>query len=194
MKPGIRGVVVLILALALLSGCRDDEPPRSNAGPSVITIADVTGLAQTRAVGLLRNLDLVIRIERVDAEDIAGSRTRPPTRVVVRQDPLPGTRVDAGATLTLYVTRARGTTTGEQGFRLVTHCGLSYPLEFAGRNWLPVEYKLRRTINPPEGFSSHSYYDKGTIRRIDDDTLIYTSSTGIEVEYAPTTTQGGGCE
>lgn len=82
----------------------------------------------------------------------------------------------------------------EEPFRLRTHCGLSAPLAFDGRDWLPVDLRLRRTNNPPAGFGSDENYDIGTIRRIDDDTIIYTSSQGREVEYEPTGREAGGCE
>jgi hypothetical protein len=59
---------------------------------------------------------------------------------------------------------------------LLTHCGLGYPFIFDHQAWLPVDRRLRRTVNPPEGFASDGYYDNGTIRRIDEDTLMYTSS------------------
>ena len=82
----------------------------------------------------------------------------------------------------------------DKPFKLLVHCGLSYPLEFDGRNWLPVDTRLRRTHNPPEGFGDDENYDRGTIRRIDGDTIIYTSSEGVEVEYEPTTKRAEGCE
>jgi len=81
----------------------------------------------------------------------------------------------------------------EQSFHLLIHCGLSYPLRFDGRSWLPVDKKLRRTHNPPEGFGGDENYDRGTIRVVDQDTLIYRSSTGVEVEYEPTERAAGGC-
>jgi hypothetical protein len=81
----------------------------------------------------------------------------------------------------------------EKKIRLLEHCGLSLPLEFDSRYWLPVDPELRRTNNPPEGFAS-GYYDEGTIRRINRNSLIYSSSTGIEVEYTPTDKQPAGCE
>lgn len=79
-------------------------------------------------------------------------------------------------------------TAGEEGqpFRLLIHCGLSVPLEFGNRFWLPVDTRLRMTHNPPDGFGSDDNYDMGTIRRVDEDTIIYTSSEGVEVEYEPT--------
>lgn len=82
----------------------------------------------------------------------------------------------------------------DKPFRLLVHCGLSYPLRFQGRNWLPTDRKLRRTINPPDGFGSDENHDLGTIREIDHDTIIYTSSEGVEVEYEPTNRQEEGCE
>jgi hypothetical protein len=82
----------------------------------------------------------------------------------------------------------------ETGFRLLTHCGLSYPMRFQGTFWLPVDQDLRKTINPPLGFASDGYYDEGTVRVVDDDTVVYTSSGGIQVEYAPTKKRPFGCE
>ncbi len=82
----------------------------------------------------------------------------------------------------------------EEPFKLLTHCGLSYPLRFNGRDWLPVNPRLRRTHNAPDGFGSDENYDLGTIRRIDEDTIIYTSSEGFEVEYEPTDSEADGCE
>lgn len=74
----------------------------------------------------------------------------------------------------------------DRPFRLLIHCGLSYPLRYRGRFWLPVDTRLRRTHNRPDGFGSDDNYDMGTIRQIDEDTIIYTSSEGVEVEYEPT--------
>lgn len=79
-------------------------------------------------------------------------------------------------------------------FELLTHCGLSLPLEFRGRFWLPTDPRLRRTHNPPEGFGGDENHDVGTIRVIDSDTIIYTSSEGVEVEYEPTKRRPGVCE
>jgi hypothetical protein len=83
---------------------------------------------------------------------------------------------------------------GEGEFRLLTHCGLSLPLEFDQRYWLPVNRKLRRTINPPEGFASDGYYDEGHLRVVDRDTIIYTSSGGTSVKYEPTRRRPFSCE
>lgn len=82
----------------------------------------------------------------------------------------------------------------QQPFRLLVHCGLSYPLAFEDRFWLPVDLKFRRTHNPPDGFVGDGIYDEGTIRRIDDDTLIYKSSEGIEAEFEPTQQRPDGCD
>jgi hypothetical protein len=82
----------------------------------------------------------------------------------------------------------------EKPHRLITHCGLSFPMHYEGRNWLPVDPELRKTFNPPEGFSSDGYVDEGVVREVDDDTLIYISSSGEEVEYEPTDEPRGGCE
>lgn len=82
----------------------------------------------------------------------------------------------------------------EERHRLLTHCGLSFPMRYEGQNWLPVDPDLRKTFNPPQGFSSDNYYDEGVVRRVDDDTIIYTSSSGTEVEYEPTDRKRGGCE
>jgi hypothetical protein len=82
----------------------------------------------------------------------------------------------------------------ERPYRLLTHCGLSYPIKFDGRFWLPTDPELRDTINPPEGFESGGFYDRGVIQRVDEDTVIYTSSTGVEVEYEPTTEVPRGCD
>lgn len=198
MKQDVRRfLLVLAVAAAVTAACTaDDGPgPRSDAE---ITIPDLTGLSRARAVGLIDNLDLAIRVERIDVSEI-GSTTPSAAGlfargVVVEQEPPPDTRVAPGTTVTLFVPRPRPLRAGEQTFRLLTHCGLSYPLIFGQRAWLPVDRSLRRTINPPEGFASDGYYDNGTIRRVDDDTLIYTSSTGIEVEYEPTDKRRQGCE
>ena len=82
----------------------------------------------------------------------------------------------------------------DRPFRLLIHCGLSIPLEFDGRNWLPADKPLRRTHNPPDGFGGDENYDMGTIRRIDKNTIIYTSSEGREIEYEPTTKRAEVCE
>lgn len=82
----------------------------------------------------------------------------------------------------------------EERFELLTHCGLSLPLEYRDRFWLPVDRHLRRTYNPPDGFGGDENYDIGTMRVVDDDTIVYTSSEGAEVEYEPTKRRPGGCE
>jgi hypothetical protein len=79
-------------------------------------------------------------------------------------------------------------------FKLLVHCGLSFPLRYEDRLWLPVDPELRRTINPPPGFGGDENYDHGTIQTFDDDTLVYTSSEGVEVEYEPTDQPQGGCD
>jgi hypothetical protein len=168
------------LAAVALAACTSASSERK------ITIADLTGINRTRAVSLVDNLDLEIRIQEVDSDATS--------EVVLRQVPVAGTVVQPGSTLTLFVPNPRLLPVGERRFRLLTHCGLSYPLEFDGHFWLPTDRTLRRTINAPEGFASHNYYDHGTIRRIDADTVIYTSSTGVEVRYEPTTKVGQGCE
>ena len=100
--------------------------------------------------------------------------------------PTPSLSEDTGSSATVAST--------ERPYRLLTHCGLSYPIKFDGRFWLPTDPELRDTVNPPEGFESGGFYDRGTIRRADDDTVIYTSSTGVEVEYEPTTEVPRGCD
>jgi PASTA domain-containing protein len=195
-------LVALALAAPLIAACaaEDDPQPRSDG---VITIPNLTGLSRAHAIGLIDNLDLTIRVEKVDIGQIASATPSPGVvaagrfareDVVIKQDPPPDTRVERGTTVTLFVPHPRALRPGESNFRLLTHCGLSYPLEVDNGFWLPVDRKLRRTINPPQGFASDGYYDKGTIRRIDEDTLIYTSSTGIMVEYEPTSKRPGGCE
>jgi len=82
----------------------------------------------------------------------------------------------------------------ESRHRLLTHCGLSLPMRYEGRNWLPIDRELRETINAPRGFASDGYYDEGAVREVDHDTLIYISSGGEEVEYEPTNEPRGGCE
>ena len=82
----------------------------------------------------------------------------------------------------------------ESRHRLLTHCGLGFPMRYQGRNWLPVDPELRETFNAPKGFSSDNYFDEGVVREVDDDTLIYISSDGEEVEYEPTNKQRGGCD
>lgn len=85
---------------------------------------------------------------------------------------------------------------GEAGerFELHIHCGLSVPLEFSDRVWLPVDPRLRRTHNPPEGFGGDENYDVGTMRMVDDDTIVYTSSEGVQIEYEPTNRRPEICE
>ncbi len=82
----------------------------------------------------------------------------------------------------------------ERRHRLLTHCGLSFPMRYESRNWLPVDEELRKNSNPPPGFSSADYFDEDVVREVDEDTLIYVSSGGEEVEYEPTQKQRGGCE
>jgi hypothetical protein len=191
----------LVLAFVLVAACtpEDDREPGSNA---VITIPDLTGLSRSHAIGLIDNLDLEIRIQRVDVTGIDSETPSPGFVIggqfagdaVLRQDPPPDTRVSPGATITLFVPYGRPLRPGEKKFRLLTHCGLGYPLEFENEFWLPSDPELKRTINTPEGFASDGYYDNGTIRRIDDNTLIYTSATGIAVEYEPTSKRPPGCQ
>lgn len=192
-------VVTLIATLTVACTVDDNLQVRSD---DVITIPNLIGLDPDRAVGLVDNLDLTIRVEKVDAAE-TGSATPSPALVpvgpfardvVINQDPRPDTRVKPGAALTLFVPIDRALRPDENRFRLLTHCGLSHSLEFDDRFWLPTDRKLRRTINPPKGFYSDGYYDVGTIRRIDHDTIIYTSSTGIYVEYEPTNQRPRGCE
>jgi hypothetical protein len=196
-----RALLAVTFAATLTTACTIDDSPQLGSD-DVITIPNLTGLSRGRAVGLVDNLALTIRVEKIDVSEI-DSATRSPRivaagpfarDVVVNQDPLPDTRVKPGSTLTLFVPVDRALRTGERKFRLITHCGLSYPLEFDDRFWLPVDRKFRRTINAPEGLYSDGCYDAGTVRRIDQETLIYTSSTGMEVEYQPTNKRPGSCE
>jgi hypothetical protein len=162
----------------------------------------MTGLSRERATNLLSRLDLVISVEEIDVTTIDSRIPSPGTvgggrfagDAILEQDPAPNTRVAPGSTITFYIAQARPLRPGERSFRLLTHCGLSFPLEFETQLWLPVERKLRRTINAPEGFRSDGYYDKGSIRRIDENTIVYTSSTGVEAEYRPTHKEPRGCE
>jgi hypothetical protein len=196
-----RALLVLTFVAMLTAACTIDDSPQRRSD-DVITIPNLTGLSRGRAIGLVDNLDLTIRVEKIGVPEIEAATPSPgivaacsfARGVVVNQDPLPDTRVSPGATLTLFVPVERALRSGERKFRLLTHCGLSYPLEFDDRFWLPVDREFRRTINAPEGFYSDGYYDVGTIRRIDQETLIYTSSTGKEVRYEPTNKRPGGCE
>lgn len=196
-----RALIAITFAVTLTAACTpDDKPPlRSDER---ITIPNLSGLSRGYAIGLVDNLDLMIRVEKIRGAEIdratpspriveAGSLAR---GVVVNQEPLPDTRVKPGATLTLYVPEERALRPGERKFRLLTHCGLSFPLEFDDRFWLPVDRQFRRSINPPEGFSSNGFYDVGTIRRVHQETLVYTSSTGVEVGYEPTNRRPETCE
>jgi hypothetical protein len=79
-------------------------------------------------------------------------------------------------------------------FRLLIHCGLSYPVRFRGRYWLPVDNDLRRTHNPPPGFGTDENFDWGLMFVVDSDALVYQSSEGIRVEYEPTNRRPTGCE
>jgi hypothetical protein len=202
MDPHLRAALLAItFAATLIGACTPDDipPPRSDER---ITIPNLTGLNRGRAIALVDSLDLTIRVEEIGVPEIdratpspgvveAGSFAR---GVVVNQDPLPDTRVKPGATLTLFVPVERALRPGERKFRLLTHCGLSYPLEFDDRFWLPVDREFHRTINPPEGFYSNGYFDVGTIRPLGEESLIYTSSTGVEVAYEPTNKRPGGCD
>ena len=198
MKTNSRRVWALFAVATLsLAACTGDDAPRD-----LITIPNLTGLDPDRAVGLVDRLDLTIRVEQID---LSGTGSSSPSTtggiggrlakdVVVNQDPVAETQVEPGSTLTLFVPADRTFRSGERKFRLLTHCGLSHPMRFAKQFWLPVDPKLRRTVNPPRGFYSHGYYDIGTIRRIDQDTVVYTSSTGVEVEFEPTDETPKGCE
>lgn len=191
MKIDVRPLLVSVTVVATLSAaCVSDD--RQEGPTEEITIPNLTGIEPDRALRLIGNLDLSVEVEEIDvAETDAAAFARD---VVVDQDPHPDTRVAAGTTLTLFVPLDPPLRSGEQPFSLLTHCGLSYPLEFEDRFWLPVDQQLRRTINPPKGFHSDGYEDAGTIRRVDADTIIYTSSTGREVEYEPTEQGPGGCD
>lgn len=103
-----------------------------------------------------------------------------------------GTQVPRGTTITLLLSSTTPVEPGERPFRLNTHCGLSHPLLFAGRAWLPTDKKLRRTINPPKELGG-SGGDYGTIRRVDKNTLIYTAANGFKVEYEPTAKRAQAC-
>ena len=192
----MRGAV--LLTAIVLVGCTGDDGARRG----LITVPDLTGLSRDRAVGLVGQLDLDIRIEEIDITEIDSLTPSPGTvaggqfagDAVLRQEPVPNTRVEPGATLILFVPAERLLRAGEERLRLLTHCGLSYPLTYQGQRWLPVERRFRRTHNPPEGFHSDGYYDRGFIQKVDEDTLIYTSSTGIAVEYEPTKRREGGCD
>ena len=194
-----RRVAAVAAAVVSLGAACDGQGGRAARS---ITVTDLTGLAGERAVRLVDSLDLDIRIEEAGDRDAPRGGSSPGVDftggfapgVVVRQDPAPGTKVEPGAVLTLFVSGATRLGEGERRFRLLTHCGLGLPLEFQGEHWLPVNRKLRRTINAPEGFTSHGYYDVGTVRRIDRDSLVYTSSMGIAVEYEPTSRRSQGCE
>lgn len=180
MKP----VIAVAVTLLLLGSCEDGREPQRD-----ITVADVVGMNSEQAISMIDHLDLVIEVEPTNAPAGAQGGT------ILRMEPAPGTVVDPGSTLTLFVAPDRELQTGERELRLLTHCGLSFPLRFQGTYWLPVDPKLRRSINPPSGFSSHGYYDRGTIRRVDHDSVIYTSSAGVEVEYEPAkVTTEPGCE
>lgn len=102
--------------------------------------------------------------------------------------------MDASTAGVADIVRASTRVTWQEPFRLLVHCGLSYPLEFAGRTWLPVDRHLRRTHNPPDGFGSDENHDEGTIRVVDEDMIVYTSSEGLEVAYEPTEKEPKGCE
>lgn len=196
-----RVLLVLVTSAALIGGCVEDDEPRP-VQRRRITIPDLTGLSRTYAIQLVDNLDLEIRVEHVDPENVedatAGWGDVPTGRfagdTVLRQRPAAGTKVIPGAALTLLVPEERELRPDEEKYRLITHCGLSFPLEYDHRFWLPVDRKLRRSVSPPDGFSSEGFADDGTVMPIDDDTLIYTSSTGIEVEYQPTRRRPPGCE
>lgn len=180
----MKSVVAVCVALLSLVSCQGGERPQRD-----ITVADLVGMNSGRAVSMIDHLDLEIEIQPTDAPAGATSGT------ILRTEPEAGTIVEPGSTIILFVAPERELRTGERSFRLLTHCGLSFPLRFQRSYWLPVDRALRRSINPPEGFASHGYYDRGTIRRIEQDTLIYTSSAGVEVEYEPAkVTKTPGCE
>ena len=191
---------LVVIATVMIACTPRNEPDR--ASTELITIPDLTGLSRSYAIRLIDNLELEIHVKHIDPSDVDDASPsrggvasgRFPGDTVLRQRPGPDTKVAPGATITLFVPTERNLRRGEEKFRLITHCGLSFPLEFDHQFWLPVDRKLRRTITPPDGFSSDGFYDMGTIRRIDRDTLMYTSSTGIEVEYEPTGKRPGGCE
>lgn len=177
-------LIGLAAGLLLAAACTNEAAPGKQ-----IRIADLVGMDSQRAISLIDRLDLEIEVRETDAPPGAQPGT------VLRTDPPADTRVEVGTTLTLFVAPERELATGERRFRLLTHCGLSFPLEYHDRFWLPVDPRLRRTHNPPQGFFSHGYYDRGTIRAVDKNTLIYTSSSGVEVEYEPSmTTRAGGCD
>lgn len=180
----MKHLVAVGAAIFLLASCQSADKEQPD-----ITIADLVGMNSDQAVSMIDHLDLAIEVEPTDGPAGAQGGT------VLKMEPAPGTTVESGSTVTLFVAPERELQTGERPFRLLTHCGLSFPLRFQKQYWLPVNSKLRRTINAPRGFTSHGYYDRGTIQRVDEDTLIYTSSTGVEVGYEPATvTTKPGCE
>jgi hypothetical protein len=182
-------LLIAITMVVSLSACTKDadKPPKEQ----VITIADLVGVGRDYALQLVGNLHLDVKVvtlaELPERNELARD-------VVLRQDPVAGTKVPAGSTLTLFVPEERELRSQERPFRLITHCGLALPVRFEREKWLPVNDRLARSVNPPDGFSSDGFYDHGTIRRIDRNSMVYTSSMGIEVEYAPTKKPLGTCE
>jgi hypothetical protein len=199
-QAGWQRAIAAGMAAVLTVGVACDAHEGSKARP--ITVADLTGLARERAVRLVDGLDLDVRIEEVDGRDMRPLASSPGIKltgnlagdVVTTQEPAAGVVVAPGAELTLFVSRATRLRRGERRFRLLTHCGLGLPMELEGRYWLPVNRKLRRTINAPEGFTSHGYFDVGRVRRVGRDSVVYTSSTGVAVQYQPTSRRPQGCE
>lgn len=195
-----RVLIVIATCAVIVGSCIDDPQPQR--AERKITIPDLTGLSRDYAIRLIDNLELDIHIEHVHPRDVEGGdvssaelrATRLANDVVLMQKPPPDTKVVAGGMITLLVAEERTLREDEEKYRLITHCGLSFPLEYDHQFWLPVDRKLRQSVNPPEGFSSDGFYDNGTVRRVDDYTLIYTSSSGVQVEYEPTTKRPRGCE
>lgn len=193
-------LAALGLATALVLGGCTDGSEREQA--RTIVVPDLTGYSRARATALIDNLDVRIQVEQIDAAALYSKPDSPevvaggPLAIdaVLHQNPPPNAGVERGGIVTLFVATPRSLRPGERPFRLLTHCGLSYPLTFHGQQWLPIDRDLRRTINQPEGFGSDGYYDKGTVRRPSATTLIYTSSTGVEVRYRPAQRRPGGCE
>lgn len=178
--------IVAVGAALLLMGAACEA---GDARRPPITLADLVGMNSDQAVSMIDHLDLVIEVEPTAAPAGAQGGT------ILQMEPAAGTTVEPGSTLTLFVAPERELQASERPFRLLTHCGLSFPLRFQDSYWLPVDPKLRRTINAPRAFTSHGYYDRGTIQRVDDDTLVYTASTGTEVEYEPArVTAPPGCD
>ena len=71
-----RALLALTFAAMLTTACTTDDDPQLRSD-DVITIPNLTGLSRGRAVGLVDNLGLTIRVEKIDVSEIDSATPSP---------------------------------------------------------------------------------------------------------------------